>query len=268
MMDADRASPSGRTGPVTSTTAAPPRHGRRHRPRHQGPLMGQCVRWAAPAPAAPQPHAPRRSSSSGRRCTSTTTHACSCSSEPDGTAGPSDARAGPMLAPTETRSSGPAREAHHSAGSSTRCAGSRGCAGRVGATWSLPDGSRAPSSSSRCSPSACRGIGYLHPQWAHGLWQGELAVHGEAPPRPTSTPSTRRACTCSRSCAPPGATRWVLGSWSSWRSAPTTRAASTASSTATAADPAPARALVLRAAVEQRRVRPRRRGWRTGRRTA
>ena len=96
--------------------------------------------------------------------------------------------------------------------------------------------------------------------------------------RPSSTTSTRRTSTCSRSCAPPGATRSAWGSWSSSPSAPTTRAASTASSTATRLTPPPPGTVFWvrlvgpgpRQTHPERAggVRPPRRGWRTGRRTA
>ena len=25
-----------------------------------------------------------------------------------------------------------------------------------------------------------KGIGYTHPTWGHGMWKGELAIHGES----------------------------------------------------------------------------------------
>ena len=156
--------------------------------------------------------------------------------EPDGTRWAESALRVPVLAPGDPLF-GPTTAASPLGRVGTRCAGGRGLRRSRGATWSLPDGSTIelePLLTFRM-----RGIGYLHPEWGHGLWQGELAVHGEAPLRPASTPWSRGACACSRSSAPPGATRWAWGSWSSWPSAPTTRAASTASSTATAADPPP-----------------------------
>ena len=36
------------------------------------------------------------------------------------------------------------------------------------------------SSSSRCICFRMKGIGYMHPEWGHGLWKGELAVGGES----------------------------------------------------------------------------------------
>ncbi len=32
------------------------------------------------------------------------------------------------------------------------------------------------------------GLGYLHPEWSHGVWKGELAVDGERWDLPVDTP--------------------------------------------------------------------------------
>ena len=69
-----------------------------------------------------------------------------------------------------------------------------------------------------------KGIGYMHPEWGHGMWKGELAYRAAS--RGRSTTSTRwrsRTSTSSRSCARRAATRSASASSSRSRSVPHAR---------------------------------------------
>ena len=57
-----------------------------------------------------------------------------------------------------------------------------------------------------------RGLGYLDPEWGHGMWKGDEAIDGVTSGRsPTSTRWIRATSTCSSSAAPAWATREGIG---------------------------------------------------------
>ena len=59
-------------------------------------------------------------------------------------------------------------------------------------------------------------VGYLHPEWGHGMWKGESAVAAERIPLPVAEPCTRQHIHVQAVCdatytAPDGSTESGMG---------------------------------------------------------
>ena len=145
---------------------------------------GACARSACPTPG-PRRRRPARArrSSSGRRSTGTTAaRTTACSRTRTATSGTPTAR---CCRCTTTPPTSPAPRipapscSRASTTTSTTCRARGGPATRA-SVWCTPDGTREDVD---LEPLICfrmKGIGYMHPEWGHGMWKGELAIGGES----------------------------------------------------------------------------------------